>query len=134
MPEPEPSLIRTVIEGGVLMGPFVLFALLWIVTTLAYYFRRNRSVKHLVSLLVFPLGFGLLGLGQWVFHWHAVHLGMALSGYPDEMQYIEKAVRIGRTTLVVLSAAGISFLTTAIGFAFPLHDPNRVGPAAPGRS
>lgn len=134
MPDPEPSLTRTVIEGGVLMGPFLLFALIWIGTTLAYFFRRNRSVKHLVSLLIFPLGFGLLALGQWVFHWHAVHLGMALSGYPDEMQYIEKAVRIGRTTLVVLSTAGISLVTAAIAFAFPLHDPNRVRPATPDRS
>ena len=129
MPDPEPSLTRTVIEGGVLMGPFLLFALIWIGTTLRYFFRRNRSVKHLVSLLIFPLGFGLLGLGQWVFHWHAVHQGMEISGYPDEMIYIEKAVRIGQTTLVVLSTAGISLLTTAAGFAFPLHDPNQGGPA-----
>jgi len=133
MADPEPSLTRTVIEGGILMGPFLLFSLIWIGTTLAYFFRRNRSVKHLVSLLVFPLGFGLLALGQWVFRWHGVHLGMALSGYPDEMQYIEKAVRIGRTTLVVLSTAGISLLTAAIAFAFPLHDPNRVRPATPDR-
>lgn len=48
MPETDPSLTRTVIAGGVLMGPFLLFALIGIGTTLCYFFRRNRSVKHLV--------------------------------------------------------------------------------------
>ena len=129
MPDSEPLLIRTVIEGGVLMGPFLLFALIWIGTTLRYFFRQDRSLKHLVSLLIFPLGFGLLGLAQWSLQWHGVHQGMAISGYPDEMQYLEKAVRIGRTTLVVLSTAGISLLTTAVGFAFLLHDPDQGGRA-----
>lgn len=133
MPDSEPSLIRTVVEGGVLMGPFLLLLLIWICTTLRYFLRCGRTLKQLVALLVFPLGFGLLGFAQWSLQWHGVHQAMAISGYPDEVQYIEKAVRIGRTTLVVLSTAGISLLSAAVAFAFPLHDPNQVRPASPNR-
>jgi hypothetical protein len=122
MPDAEPSLIRTVVEGGVLMGPFLLIAMIWIGTTLRFFCRRERTLKQLVALLVFPLGFGLLSFAQWSLRWHGVHQWMAISGYPDEIQYIENAVRIGRTTLVVLSTACLSLLTAAVAFAFPLND------------
>lgn len=121
MPHPDPTITQAVVQGGVLMGPYLLLVLIWIGTTASFFIRKSRSVKHLLSLLIFPIGFGLFAIGQWALQWHFFYQEMIISGYPSETRYIDNALRIGRSTLVIVSTSGLSLVGVILALFLPLE-------------
>ena len=118
MPDPEPSLPKIIIEGGIFMGPFLILSIVWVGATISFYLRKNRSLKHLIALALFPMGFGLLAAAHWSAHWPKIQMEMFVTaGYP-----FDDPVRLGRSTLVVVSVGGLSLLSAAVALAFPLKN------------
>ncbi len=112
----EPSLIQIVSDGGILMGPFLLVALAWIICTLRYILNRTRRLKALVGLLLFPLAFGLLAISHWFLHTHAQFKEMVLSGYPSDMEHILNGLVVTRSGLVIVATGGISLIVSGLLF------------------
>jgi hypothetical protein len=104
------------------MGPFLLIVLLWIGSTLAFSFRRKRTLKHLASLFLFPLAFGILAVGHWALHWNVMYEEMERSGFQDELQHIQWVLVVTRSTFMVVIAAAVSLITTAFMFLLPCRD------------
>lgn len=131
MPPSDPSLIKIVTDGGILMGPFLLIAVAWIVCTLRYILNKSRRLKALVALLLFPLAFGLLAISHWLLHTHAQFKEMELSGYPDVMQYIQNGLVVTRSGLVIVATGGISLIVSGLLLVLPSKKEQEDEQAAP---
>lgn len=131
MPPSDPSLIKIVSDGGILMGPFLLIALAWIICTLRYILNKTRRLKALVALLLFPLAFGLLAISHWLLHTHAQFKEMELSGYPDVMQYIQNGLVVTRSGLVIVATGGISLIVSGLLFTLRSKQEQEDEQAAP---
>lgn len=96
-------------------GPLMLFSLplivLWLWFTI--FFLRGRLRRTPWVLFVFPLGFGLFALFNWVFRWHFSFLEL-LETVPDPFIYAHDALIVSRTTLFFLLVAGVSFLSACL--------------------
>lgn len=131
MPPSDPSLIKIVTDGGILMGPFLLVAVAWIVCTLRYILNKSRRLKALVALLLFPIAFGLLAISHWLLHTHAQFKEMELSGYPDVMQYIQNGLVVTRSGLVIVATGGISLIVSGLLLVLPSKKEQEDEQAAP---
>ena len=110
-------------DGGILMGPFLLLVLLWGGSTLKYFSSGRRSRKMLFLLAAFPLGFGHLAIANWALHWHAVYREFGISGAMDPVIYSQTSLMISRSTLVVVSTAGFSLVSWVLAvWASPVPD------------
>lgn len=123
MPASDTSLIKIVSEGGILMGPLLLIVLTWVSYTMAFILNRNRSLKSLISLLLFPLAFGLLAVAHWFLYSHTLFLEMERSGYPEIMQYIRHGLVVTRSGIVILACGGTSLIVTGLLFMLPTTGP-----------
>jgi hypothetical protein len=108
----DPSLID-IFTGG---GPLMLVVVLWLLIALLFSYlifteklNRSRSV-----LLIFPLGFLVLAVTQWVLQWHFHFTEFLVTGSVDPMVYAENSLRISRSTLMICWAAGLSLLAVFV--------------------
>lgn len=108
----DPNLID-IFTGG---GPLMLVVVLWLLIGLLFSYlivteklNRSRSV-----LLIFPLGFLVLAVTQWVLQWHYYFTDFLETGSVDPMWYAENSLRISRSTLMICGVAGLSLLALAV--------------------
>lgn len=118
-----PSLVKTVLDGGILMGPFLLMILLWIACTIRFAIGRGRTIKGLVGLMLFPVAFGVMTLAHGAFHWNKMYEAMEASGYPDATQHIQSVLIVSRSCVVMVSVAGLSLASATAMFMLPLAKP-----------
>lgn len=130
MPPNNPSLVKIVLDGGVVMGPFLLITLFWIGCTLRFILNKQRTFKGLVALLMFPLAFEFLALFHWFLHWHAQYKEVELSGFPDQMVYIQNGLVVTRSSLVIAGTGGLSFVVSALMFLLPCSKDNQTNKPA----
>jgi hypothetical protein len=110
MPEHPPTIWQSIVQGGVLMGPFLILTLVWIGLSLRYACGgcKRRSAS---PLLGFPVAFGLLAIANITLNLKRVYVEVWNTGETESMQYALAGVICVRATLAVLTVAGASLLS-----------------------
>lgn len=118
MPEHPPTIWQAIVQGGILMGPFLILTLAWIGLTLRHALggHKRRSPS---PLLGFPVAFGLLALANITLNLKRVYVEVWNTGETEPMQYAISGVICVRATLAVLAVAGASLLSYWVLASFP---------------
>lgn len=130
MPDSSPSLFKIVSDGGVLMGPFLVVAFVWIVCTVRYVLTKDRSPKALAGLLLFPIAFGLLAVFHGYLHAHAQLKAMERSGFPDALEAIRNGLVVTRSGMVIAACGCVSGIVTGLLFLLPTARERNNGPGS----
>ena len=99
----------------------MLIALLWLFlcVVLSLLDFTGRLNKPSSLLLIFPIGFGLLAITQFVIQWHFHFRRFEEFGAPDPMVYVQDALGSTRSTLMICAAAGVSFIIAILRLWLP---------------
>jgi len=121
-----PSLVRIFIDGGPVMLLALLWFLVWIAVCVLY---RVKGLKSSCCVgILFPLGFGLLAILNWVFGWHVFNKRLLIDGFVDPLMYANESLRISRSTLMICGAAGVSFCVEGLKICRAAISQARVNP------
>jgi hypothetical protein len=124
MPPSNPSLVKIILDGGIMMVPFILLVIAWIVLTIRFVVMRPRTTMGLVRLILFPLAFGILAIAHWAFHWNMIYEEMEMAGWPHVVQHTQRVLVISRSCLAIVSVAGLSLLSVVGMSALRLEEKN----------
>ena len=113
----DPSLFRIFHDGGPLMLVALVWMFLFLLVSILIFVGRLKKSRW--TLMIFPLGFGILALSYFVMQWHFHFKHFQQHGPPDPVEYVENSLRITRATLMICSAAGFSFVVTVLGVCIP---------------
>jgi hypothetical protein len=110
-----PSLLKTINDGGALMMlPFLILICIWTGLVTVSAINRFRNPGTLFYLCACPVGFVLLAISQWAFHWQQMYRQVLISGFMDPIEYALSATAISRSTLLICGVGFVSLATAVL--------------------
>ena len=112
------NLWTVVMEGGVLMGPFLFLVLLWVVVGILYLGKGRKTLTWILGLFAFPIAFGLLAIANWASHQTTIlYLSLMRKLHPEEI--VSLGFVCTRSTLLICIVAGLSLLSSVLTMLLP---------------
>ena len=112
------SLWTVVTEGGVLMGPFLVLVLLWVVVGICYLVKGRKTTQWLFGLFAFPIAFGILAIANWASHWTTIlYLSSETGRLPQDI--VSWGFACTRSTLLICAAGAFTLLVSIAVLLLP---------------